>query len=316
MKPYSQDLRERIVADLQSRAYTQSEVAEKYAVSLSFVEKLWRRQRATGQCAALAHAGGGVRVLARFESWLRASVARQPDVPLAELRARLRKRKRHVTVSVSMLCREFQRLGLPRKKKALYDSQRDTPRVQNLRRTYWRRVARAMASKFRFLDESGLHLGMTSLYGRAAPGERVVESTPDYSGPHYTIIATLSLQGIQAPLIFKGALTGDIFEAYVCVQLLPTLKPGDVVVLDNLSAHKRAHVSTLIEACGARLLFLSPYSADFNPIELCWAKVKQALRVAKARSLAKLVEALADALRAVTPQDALAWFQHCGYAVH
>ena len=160
-----------------------------------------------------------------------------------------------------------------------------------------------------------MHLGLTRLFGRAAPGERVVEGTPGYSGPHYTVIAALGLQGIRAPWVFDGATSGMAFETYVDSVLSPTLHPGDLVLIDNLSAHKREPIRQQIERRGARLRFLPPYSPDWNPIELCWAKVKAALRDAKARTFETLVEALAAALRAVDPSEVLAWFAHCGYTL-
>ena len=167
----------------------------------------------------------------------------------------------------------------------------------------------------KFIDEIGLNLGLTRLYGRAAPGERVTEGPPDYSGPHYTTIAAIGLRGVKAPWIFEGAMTTLVFETYVEAELAPTLRPGDIVLADNLSAHKSAEAQRLVEARGARLEFLPPYSSDFNPIELCWSKVKAALRAAKARTFEDLLDALADALRSVSRADIQAWFAHCGYVV-
>lgn len=161
-----------------------------------------------------------------------------------------------------------------------------------------------------------MHLGLTRLYGRAAPGRRVVEATPGYSGPHYTVVAALGLQGIVAPWVFEGATSGNAFETYVEQVLVPALKAGDLVLIDNLSAHKGDSIGKLIEGCGAQLHFLPPYSSDWNPIELCWSKVKTALRKAKARTFEALLDALCDALRAINPADVLAWFAHCGYAVN
>jgi transposase len=166
-----------------------------------------------------------------------------------------------------------------------------------------------------FLDESGADLGLTRLCGRAAPGQRVVEATPGYSGPHYTVVAALGWQGVTAPWIFEGAMNGLTFEVYVRTQLLPTLRRGDIVVMDNLSAHTGETIRQMIEEKGARLQFLPPYSPDFNPIELCWSKVKTALRAAKARTLDALVDALAQALRSVSLTDIQNWFAHCGYAL-
>lgn len=204
------------------------------------------------------------------------------------------------------------------KKKTLHDSQRDTLRVRHLRRDFnaeIREKASELLKHLKFIDESGVHLGLTRLYGRATPGQRVVEATPGYSGPHYTVVAALGLQGIVAPWVFEGATTGIAFETYVEQVLVPELSPGDLVLLDNLSAHKGDPICKLIEGCGAKPHFLPPYSSDWNPIELCWAKVKAALRDAKARTFEELVDALADALRSVDLSDVRAWFAHCGYAL-
>jgi transposase len=168
--------------------------------------------------------------------------------------------------------------------------------------------------RLHFLDEFGAHLGMTRTYGRAAPGQRVVEATPDYSGPHYTVVATVSLAGVDAPWIFEGAMNGATFATYAQHELGPSLQPDDIVIIDNLSAHKSAEAQACLEARGVQVVYLPPYSSDFNPIELCWAKVKQALRSAKARTFEALLEALRTALLSVSPNDVKAWFKHCGYA--
>jgi transposase len=204
------------------------------------------------------------------------------------------------------------------KKKSLHDSQRETPRVSTLRQdfqTQFMGTLGKMIKRLKFLDESGSHLGLTRLFGRATPGQRVVEATPGYSGVHYTLIATLAWQEVTAPWIFEGSINRLTFEAYVRSQLLPTLRPGDIVVMDNLSAHTGETIRQLIEAQGARLQFLPPYSPDFNPIELCWSKVKTALRTAKARTFDALLEALAKALRSISLTDIQNWFAHCGYVL-
>jgi transposase len=205
---------------------------------------------------------------------------------------------------------------LAAKKKSLHDSQRETSRVKALRQDFQTQFVDTLGKfvkRLKFLDESGAHLGLTRLYGRAAPGQRVVEATPGYSGPHYTLVATLGWQKVTAPWIFEGSMNGATFEVYVRTQLLPTLRPGDILVMDNLSAHTAETIRQLIEAKGARLEFLPPYSPDFNPIELCWSKVKTALRTAKARTLDALVEAIAQALRSIAFTDIQNWFAHCGY---
>ena len=198
----------------------------------------------------------------------------------------------------------------------MHDSQRDTPRVQALRQDFQDNVIarlRPLTNHLKFIDESGAHLGLTRLFGRAAPGERVTEGTPGYSGKHYTLVAALGLTGVTASAVLEGGMTGDAFDAYVEHALAPTLCPGDVVLIDNLNVHKSAVAHRLIAARGARLEFLPPYSPDLNPIEKCWAKVKAVLRTLKARTFDELLIALEIAFTSITLHDRQAWFKYCGY---
>jgi len=172
-----------------------------------------------------------------------------------------------------------------------------------------------LLERLHFLDEFGAHLGMTRTYGRAAPGKRVLEGTPDYSGPHYTVVASLGLAGIKAPWVLEGAMNGTAFATYSQQVLGPCLHAGDILIIDNLSAHKNAEARSYLEARGVQLVFLPPYSSDFNPIELCWATIKGALRSAKARTFDALLDALRTALLSILPEHATAWFKHCGYVL-
>lgn len=140
-----------------------------------------------------------------------------------------------------------------------------------------------------------------------------MEGTPGHSGPHYTLIAALSTQGVQAPWLLQGTMDGAAFEVYVEQVLVPTLHHGDIVLMDNLSFHKAPRIRTLIESVGAHLEFLPPYSPDLNPIELGWSKIKTAVRAAKPRTFETLMDVLDEAFGSVTKQDAKAWFAHCGY---
>ena len=173
-----------------------------------------------------------------------------------------------------------------------------------------------MISRFKFLDEAGSNIAMTRRYGRAAPGERVNEATPLNYGENITMLAAISLSGIDAPMTIEGAVDGLVFKTYVEQVLAPTLKRGDVVVMDNLGAHKVAGVLEAIEARGAKVIFLPPYSPDMNPIEKCWSKIKTYLRAAKARTREALEKALKEALLLITPSDAAGWFVSCGYPVY
>ena len=157
---------------------------------------------------------------------------------------------------------------------------------------------------------------MTRSWGRALRGQRVREATPQSHWQTLTIFSALTTRGLQAPMTIPEPTDGDIFLAYVEQVLCPQLRLGQVVILDNLSAHKVAGVRELIEATGARLLYLPPYSPDLNPIEQAWSKVKQILRSLKARTAEALESAVAETLRAITAENAIAWFAHCGYGLH
>jgi len=156
---------------------------------------------------------------------------------------------------------------------------------------------------------------MTRLWGRAPKGERIDEATPQGHWKVLTTLGALSLRGIEAVMTIESPTDGEVFTAYVEQVLGPKLKPGDTVVLDNLSAHKVAGIRELIENCGAHLLSLPPYSPDLNPIEPAWSKFKQFLRAAKARTAEALEQAITEALKTITADNAAAWFRHCGYGI-
>jgi transposase len=171
------------------------------------------------------------------------------------------------------------------------------------------------ARRLVFLDESGVTTEMTRRYGRAPRGERVGEGTPAGHWRTLTVLGALTVDGWLAAMTVESLTDGDVFLAYLEQVLCPRLQPGQIVVMDNLSAHKVAGVRERIESVGAQLLYLPPYSPDFNPIEPAWSKVKQGLRGAQARTLEVLETAVAQALSAITAQNASAWFVHCGYAL-
>lgn len=154
---------------------------------------------------------------------------------------------------------------------------------------------------------------MTREYARAACGERAPGRRPFGWGDNITLIGALTVAGLRTMMTVNGGTTGDVFLAFVRQLLVPALRPGDIVVMDNLSAHKVAGVREAIEAVGAFVLYLPPYSFDFNPIELAWSKVKAFLRSAEARSREALERAVAAAMNLITRDEAVAWFRHCGY---
>jgi transposase len=198
----------------------------------------------------------------------------------------------------------------------LHASEQDTPRVQALR-TAWRQACPHLdPQRLVFIEESGLNLAMTRLYGRAPRGQRVIGSTPQNYGERLTVLAALDRQGIRAALAVDGPTDGAVFLTFLQRVLCPRLRPGEVVVLDNLRAHSVPGVADALEAVGANPRYLPPYSPDYNPIEFAWSKVKSLLRTRAARTRTSLQRALGKALPTITPQIARAWFRHCGYGSH
>ena len=167
-----------------------------------------------------------------------------------------------------------------------------------------------------FVDESGLNLALTRLYARAPRGVRAVGSIPQNYGQSLTVLAALDCQGIRAALLVPGATDRDVFLSFIQQVLGPQLRAGTTIVLDNLTAHKGTDVAEAIRKAGAQLSYLPPYSPDYNPIEPAWSKMKTFLRGIGARTRRKLSRSLQLALAQITPQNAKAWFRHCGYPVH
>jgi transposase len=170
-------------------------------------------------------------------------------------------------------------------------------------------------SKYVFIDEMDSNLGLTRLYGRAAPGQRVPDPVPGDRGRNVSTIGAIGLDGIRTGLSVPGPIDGETMGFFVEELLVPTLNRGDMVLMDNAPIHKLDEIEDAIEAAGAWVLFLPPYSPDLNPIENCWAKVKARLRSLKPRTLPDLLNALVEAFASITRHDILGWFRHCGYRV-
>jgi transposase len=204
--------------------------------------------------------------------------------------------------------------GRHAQKKVLRAAEQDRPDVAE-RRWLWRFwQAQLHPGQVVFLDETGAHTKMTRRRGRAGRGQRVIASVPHAHWKTTTFVGALRAGGFVAPTVIDGPMNGAAFRAYVEQQLAPTLRPGDVVIMDNLAAHKAAGVREAIEAVGARLEYLPPYSPDLNPIELAFAKLKTLLRAVGERSVEALEATIGASLARFTPQECCAYFRHCGYS--
>jgi transposase len=164
-----------------------------------------------------------------------------------------------------------------------------------------------------FLDETGANTAMTQRYARAPRGQRVNGAAPRNHGPNTTLLACLTRAGMGPAMLVEGATTTEVFTAYVTRVLIPWLRPGQIVILDNLAAHTGERVRQLVEASGCQVRFLPAYSPDFSPIEWAFSKLKTGLRVAMARTRDALERAIATGLEQITADDAHGWFYGCGY---
>lgn len=198
-------------------------------------------------------------------------------------------------------------------KKSLHADERDSEEVIKARQEFLEIILKIDPYRLHFLDESATRTDMTRTHGRSYKGTRCVDSAP---GPWktLTLLAMFNLYGDICPVVFPGALNRITFENCLEKFLLPNIKPGDTLVLDNLSSHKSELITKLCSDRGINIIYLPPYSPDLNPIEKLWSKVKDILRGIKARTVEALEEAITKALDAVTQSDIRGWYREAGYA--
>ncbi|WP_232480924.1 IS630 family transposase [Roseomonas sp. KE2513] len=309
--PLSQDLRKRLVWAVEEGASAR-EAAARFAVSASAAIKLVRRVRQTGSTAPAKIGGYRKPLLAGHEEFLQELTASRKGITLAEIRAALIERG-VAPVSLmtiwSMLSGSSTRI-----KKTLRASEQDRPDVAEHRR-HWRVWQRYMdPERFVFLDETGAATNMVRRYGWGPRRERLVDAAPHGHWRTTTFIAGLRSTDLVAPLVLDGPMIGDAFLAYVGQFLAPVLSKGDVVVLDNLPAHKVAGVREAIRATGASLLYLPPYSPDLNPIEQAFAKLKALLRKAAARTREALWNTIGRLLETFIPAECRNYLANSSYA--
>jgi transposase len=303
MTPYSRDLRQRIVETATRRDGTLSQIAERFLVSVSFVTRLLQLHRTTGSVEPKPHGGGNPAVLTAEDlQRLRDLIDDRPDATLEECREHLGS-----SCSLATISRALSRLGLPRKKKVPRAAEQDSPEVQERRREFGEELAGIDPRRLVFVDECGADTAMTRTHGRAPAGQRVYTDAPG-RWESITLTCGVRLSGALPALAFPGATNTDVFEHYVQDVLVPELKPGDVVVWDNVKPHQSDEAVEAVEAAGARVVPLPPYSPDLTPIEELVSKVKGSLRSAAARATEAVYAAFASALHDVTLEDIAGWF--------
>ncbi|SIO19004.1 Transposase [Singulisphaera sp. GP187] len=304
MTPSSQDLRQRVLETIQRGDGSVRQIANRFLVSLSFVTRLLQLHRTTGSVEPRPHGGGNPAVLGSEDlERLRELIRHQPDATLEECRQRL-----GLSYSLMTISHALSKLGLPRKKKGPCAQRQDRPDVQEQRREFCERLAGVDPIRLVFVDECGANTAMTRTYGRAPVGQRVYATTPGH-WESITLTSGMHLSGVTATLAFPGATNTDVFEGYVEQVLVPDLKPGDVVIWDNLKPHQSEDAIEAVETAGAEVVPLPPWSPDLTPIEEMFSKVKGAMRTAAARTTEAVYAAFGSALHDVTPENIAGWFQ-------
>ncbi len=287
--------------------------AERFAVSLSTVWLLVKRFRETGTLEPKPHGGGQKRkIVGKHLLVFRRLVRAQPDATLPELRDRLR-HETGLVVGTSTVSLTLKRLGYTRKQKTLHATERDRDDVCKARDAYLKRQPTMKAPRLIFIDETGAQLNMTRTYARAPKGTRAEGTKPANPGKGMSVIGALGMKGMLTAMTVEEAVDGDIFKTFLGQLLVPALKPGDTVLMDNLRAHKVQGIEDAIQCAGAHLQYLPPYSPELSPIEHGWSKLKESLRSLGARTSHAMQKALKISLEAITESDTRGWFKHCGY---
>jgi transposase len=309
-KPFSGDLRERIVGAVQA-GRSRHEAARIFGVSASCVIKLMQRFSALGHCRPEKFGGYKRPILAEHEDAVRALIGARPDRTISELWRELT--AVGIKVGRSSVGRFVERLELTYKKKTLRAAEQQRPDVAAARQA-WREAQKGLdPRRLVFIDETWASTNMAPRYGRCEKGKRLIAHVPFGHWKTTTLIAALRHDGVTAPCVFDGPINGEKFRAYVEQILVPTLKPGDLVLMDNLASHKVAGVRQTIEAAGAERRFLPSYSPDMDPIEQVFAKVKNTLRKMGRRTVDALWNAVGVAIDEVSPTECINYFRNAGY---
>ena len=310
VRPYSLDLRERVISALETGDSCRA-VASRFDLAVSTVVKWGQRYRKTGSVAPGKYGGHKRHSLEPHRALVHRLVAARPDQPVRELREALA--EHGIELNAESIRRFLHAEGLSFKKSA-FALEQDRPEITR-RRARWRRHQRSIdPGRLVFVDETWTKTNMAPLRGWSGRGKRLIGKAPHGRWHTYTFLAALRSDRVDAPCLFDGPINGERFRAWVEQALVPTLQPGDVVILDNLGSHKGKAVRSAIRNVDAHMLFLPAYSPDLNPIEQLFAKLKHWLRRQQARNYDTLCNAIAHILEAITPRECANYIQNTGYA--
>ena len=311
-KPYSVDLRERVVAAVETGGLSCHQAAAQFGVGVSTAINWVRRLRETGSVAPGQMGGHKPKSISgEHRAWL-LERTKEKDFTLRGLVTELAERGLKVDYRTVWSFVHAEKLSF---KKTVAAGERDRPDVAR-RRAQWVKYQNKIApERLVFIDETWTKTNMAPRRGWAPLGMRLATKVPHGHWNTTTFLAALRHDRIDAPWLLDGPIDGESFQIYVEKVLVPTLRPGDIVIMDNLGSHKGKAVRRLIRSAGAKLIFLPKYSPDLNPIEQVFAKLKHLLRKAAARTLDALCAAIGQLLGAFTPAECANYFQNAGYAL-
>jgi len=290
---------------------SRNEAAEVFGVAISTAVKWMQRLRDTGSWAAKPR-GGGVSPLEQHKERILAVVRERPDATLKEILAALRKQGIHARQTA--LWGFLVRHNITRKKKSLRAVEQKRKDVVRARRKWIREQGLLDPAKLVFIDETSVNTNMVRLYGRCPCGLRLVDHVPFGHWETMTFVSALRHDAMVAPMLIEGPMNGELFLAYVEQCLVPTLKPNDIVVMNNVATHKVAGVADAIEAAGATLRYLPQYSPDLNPIEMPFSKFKAYLRKLAQRTIPGIRRGIRSFLSSLKGQECANYLRHAGYA--
>jgi transposase len=310
-KPLSLDLRSRVVGAV-AAGVSRRAAAERFGVSAATAVRWVHAANTTGSICAKQQ-GGDTRShhIEAFAAVILAAVEAQKDISLVELAEMLRM-NHGASFAASTVWRCLDRHAMTLKKTA-HAAEQERPDVAARRKVWFKAQPDLDPQRLVFIDETGASTKMARLRGRAKRGQRCRAAVPHGHWQTTTFTGALRLQGMTAPMVLDGPMNREAFQAYIEQVLVPTLSQGDTVIMDNLPAHKGIDVRRAIEAAGATLRYLPPYSPDFNPIENAFSKLKADLRKAAARTMDGLWNAIRDALPHFTPDKCANYFTAAGY---
>ncbi|WP_085961803.1 IS630 family transposase [Crocosphaera chwakensis] len=313
MKPYSIDFREKIIEVWKKENLSIRNLAKRFGVAKSFIQKLLKQYQQTGDIRPLPQGGSPSPKLNSEQLVILVEIMeKNNDATLEEL-CELLYKETGVQVKKTTMGRISQRLNYSVSKKTLYAPEKDNEKVHQKRVKFWETIRDVKTNNLIFIDESGVNLAMLRLYARSLKGTRARGEKPQKRGKNISIISALFLDKVLATKNIYGSVDGITFEAFILTELVPKLWKDACVVMDNARIHLGEMVKESIEKVGANVIYLPPYSPEFSPIENFWSKVKAILRKIKARNYKDLIEGITSAMLQVTKQDIRNWFTHCCY---